>query len=271
MTRMNGFVVALVLAVVFGFIPASPAEAAGYWQQEPPILIGLDDKPCTQRQWEDQGWQRRVDDYGSGHVTYGAFHAQVQPYWSKVKSYWQAPPAVLQPGQRITFQFGNTFIAQSSWTEAFVWLYRMSGPGGGDDQLGSSGAAKASGAYTTKVHIVPEGFNGPAPEGTRLRYLMGATNACRVIFPYKWVPDGGGATAPRGITTEVNTDRYGSDYNCIRGVETPAACRTRCSEETQCKAYTWVKPGAIEPEAICCLKDAVPPATRNNNCVSGVK
>ena len=77
MTLRRVFITAILLMSTLIFLSPSFANAAGYWQQEPPILIGLDDKPCAQRQWEDQGWQRRVDDYSSEHVTYGAFHSQV--------------------------------------------------------------------------------------------------------------------------------------------------------------------------------------------------
>ena len=188
------FRICLVALICGGLLSFSPPVEAGYWQQEAPYMISYDDKPCTvQKQWNDQGWTVRIDDFSSTHVTAGTYHPQVQPSWSQVKSWWQAPPAVLYPGQRITLQFGNQFIAQSKWTEAYVWLYRMSGPGGGDDQLGSSGAVKTSGTYTTKVHIVPDGYDGQAPEGVRLKYQMGATPiatvACKAVFPYRWISD----------------------------------------------------------------------------------
>lgn len=202
-----GFRVCFLALLCSGILFFSSSVEAGYWQQEAPYSESYDGKPCAaQKQWNDQGWTVRIDDFSTTHVSYGTYHPQVQPSWSKVKSWWQAPPAVLYPGQRISLQFGNQFIAQSNWTEAHVWLYRMSGPGGGDDQLGSSGAVKTSGTYSTKVHTVPEGSNGPAPEGTRLKYQMGATPiatvACKVVFPYRWVPDSSSAQTG-SVTTET--------------------------------------------------------------------
>ena len=258
------------------FCQFTVAEAGGYWQQEPPVTeIASGGQVCAIGKWPDQnGWQRQVYEFGATQVSFGFLHPQVQPSWSQVKAWWQAPPAVLYPKQKISFQFGATV---SGWHplrgDVHVWIYKMSGMGA-DEQLGSV-AAKVSGTYTTKLHEVPDGFSGEAPKDARLRYQMGASNACKTIFSYKWVPDGSGQgsstpTKP-GLTTEPNTDRYGSDYKCLRGVETPAACRSLCADEAECRAYTWVKPGALEPPPICCLKNAVPGPTRNDNCVSGVK
>ena len=270
-----GTILLLLGLVTFCEIPM--AEAGGYWKQEPPVTeTSGGGKPCSVGKWPDQnGWQRQVFDFGATHVSFGFYGAPVQPHWSHVRAWWQAPPAVLYPKQKISFQFGATV---EGWHplrgDVRVWIYKMSGMGG-DEQLGYI-STKASASNTTKLHVVPDGFPGEAPKGARLRYQMGASDACKTIFSYKWVSDKSGqgaAPAPSkpGITTEPNTDRYGSDYKCLRGVETPAACRSLCAGEAECRAYTWVKPGAIEPQAICCLKNAVPGATRNDNCVSGVK
>jgi hypothetical protein len=262
-----------LIVLCFAFLGFSIAEA-GYWQQEPPVTVGVDDKPCVVGKWPDQNqWIRQVYDFSATHVTYGYYHPQVQKSWTQAKSWWQAPPAILYPKQQISFQYGVSLTSWSNWLDAKVWLYRMSGPGGPDDQLGYA-SVTTSNSYTTKIHVVPEGFNGEAPQGTRLRYQMGATNACKTIFSYKWIPDqtNTGVTPNKPqITTEPNTDRYGSDYKCLRGIDTPATCRNLCVGETECRAYTWVKPGAIEPDSICCLKNASPQPTRNDNCVSGTK
>lgn len=277
MVRKSGrslFVVMICLAM---FLWCLVAEAGGYWQQEPPYSLGLDDKACTTGKWpQGDNWVRYVYDFSTTHVSFGRYHPQGKPPLSRARAWWQAPPAVLYPHQKISFQFGVTLEEWFPIIDATVFVYRLSGPGGGDDQLGYV-SVNTSKTATTKLHEVPEGFNGEAPPGTRLRYMMGASNSCRTFFLYKWVPDRAASPStpanPQnpGITTEPNTDRYGSDYKCLRGIGSPAACLSLCSDEADCRAYTWVKPGAIEPDAICCLKNAVPGPTRNDNCVSGVK
>ena len=269
---------AMVLLFSFAWLcQVGVVEAAGYCKQEPPVTeISSGGKACMVGKWPDQnGWQRQVYEFGSTHVSFGFYAYPTQPQWSHVKAWWQAPPAVLYPGQKISFQFGATV---NGWHPARgdvrVWIYKMSGMGV-EEQLGYV-STKASGSYTTKLHQVPAGFPGEAPQDARLRYQMGASDSCKTIYSYKWVPDnsgqGAGNTSPKsGITTELNTDRYGSDYKCLRGIDSPSACRSICADESECRAYTWVKPGAIEPQAICCLKNAVPGPTRNENCVSGVK
>jgi hypothetical protein len=71
---------------------------------------------------------------------------------------------------------------------------------------------------------------------------------------------------------EDNTDRMGMDY---RSFDLPAAdpklCKSACEAETQCKAYTFVRPGVQGPQARCWLKTSVPNPTRSACCVSGVK
>ena len=276
--KRNPMLTHILFAVILLMLAeTAAAEAGGYWQQEPPYSLGLDDKPCTVGKWAGaDNWQRMLYDFSSTHVSFGLYHPSCKPPLSKARAWWQAPPAVLYPKQKISFQYGVTLESWWDRLDAKVWIYRMSGVGGGDDQLGYS-SVNTSGTFTTKLHEVPDGFNGEAPPGLRLRYLMGASDSCRTIFPYKWIPDKSGAqsatpqTSKPGITTEPGTDRYGSDYKCLRGIDTPSACRSLCAGEAECRAYTWVKPGAIEPQAICCLKNAVPPPTRNENCVSGAK
>jgi hypothetical protein len=269
------------ILLVFVFVvlcPIAAVEAGGYWQQEPPIIeIANGGKSCQVGQWPDQsGWQRQIVDFSATHVNFGFSHPKVQPGWSRVKAWWQAPPAVLYPKQKISFQFGANIVGWHPLRgDVAVWVYKMPGIGPGE-QLGAV-YAKTSGSYTTKLHQVPDGFSGEAPRDARLGYFMGVNDGCRTIFMYKWVPDksGQGTATPtpakQGLTIEPNTDRYGSDYKYLRGVDSPAACRSICAGESACRAYTWVKAGYMEEQALCWLKNAVPAPTRNDNCVSGVK
>jgi hypothetical protein len=79
-------------------------------------------------------------------------------------------------------------------------------------------------------------------------------------------------------TVEPNTDRRGGDYdsfplkpvtNSIAGAP-QVQCEARCRNDPQCKAWTLVKAGVQAPDAICWLKNTVPPARNDGCCVSGV-
>lgn len=72
---------------------------------------------------------------------------------------------------------------------------------------------------------------------------------------------------------EWNTDRKGSDYsNFNLPLPLPQLCKKKCDSSAKCKAWTYVKPNTIQgPHPRCWLKSAVPAATKNNCCVSGVK
>jgi len=76
---------------------------------------------------------------------------------------------------------------------------------------------------------------------------------------------------PQG-NLEYDTNRSGSDY---RGFELsqadPETCRNECANDSACRAFTYVKPGVQGARARCWLKSAVPVASANNCCVSGIK
>lgn len=69
---------------------------------------------------------------------------------------------------------------------------------------------------------------------------------------------------------ENNTDRWGSDLNCIYPVTSPEECRDMCAGTEGCQAFTWVRPRYVRNEPICCLKNPVPAPSPNKCCVSGV-
>ena len=71
---------------------------------------------------------------------------------------------------------------------------------------------------------------------------------------------------------EANTDRPGSDYRRVEmGAPRPEVCRDACWAEPECRAFTYARPGALGPRALCFLKNAVPPARPADCCLSGVK
>jgi len=94
--------------------------------------------------------------------------------------------------------------------------------------------------------------------------------------PPSWSPGPGdaageaGPIAPGGYQgAEENSDRPGSDYH--RFLEPrPRSCYHACRNDRRCRAWTWVKPGVQEAQAVCYLKNAMPPPVTNSCCTSGV-
>ena len=78
--------------------------------------------------------------------------------------------------------------------------------------------------------------------------------------------------SPGGGQWEPNTDRPGADIRSFpMEVARPEVCRDACWAEPQCRAFTYARPGALGPHALCYLKNAVPPARPADCCLSGVK
>jgi hypothetical protein len=71
---------------------------------------------------------------------------------------------------------------------------------------------------------------------------------------------------------EHDVDRPGSDYrNFDLPAQNPGLCLDSCSADTNCKAWTYVKPGVQGAKARCWLKNAVPAPVPASCCVSGLK
>lgn len=51
----------------------------------------------------------------------------------------------------------------------------------------------------------------------------------------------------------------------------PADCQYACNQDPNCKAWTWVKPGIQQADAVCWEKGSVPAAVSNNDTSSGAK
>jgi hypothetical protein len=74
------------------------------------------------------------------------------------------------------------------------------------------------------------------------------------------------------VTLQPGTDRMGSDYKGFALDDAdPALCQQACLDDDTCKSYTYVNPGIKGPQAMCYLKNAVPPATEDECCTSGMK
>ena len=75
-----------------------------------------------------------------------------------------------------------------------------------------------------------------------------------------------------GQVMESNTDRPGSDFRDFDlPLGLPELCQTICVTDSNCKAWTYVKPGYQGGRARCWLKNGVPNPSHDTCCISGVK
>ncbi len=75
------------------------------------------------------------------------------------------------------------------------------------------------------------------------------------------------------LAWEENTDRPGSDYRSPINLPAPdpQLCENACRNDSQCKAWTYVKPTFQGPSARCYLKNPIPNAVSDVCCTSGTK
>jgi PAN domain len=66
-----------------------------------------------------------------------------------------------------------------------------------------------------------------------------------------------------------NQNRPGSDYANFDAASA-FVCANTCAGESQCKAYTFVRPGIQGPSGHCWLKNATPQAVSDGCCFSGL-
>jgi hypothetical protein len=69
---------------------------------------------------------------------------------------------------------------------------------------------------------------------------------------------------------EDGIDRPGDDYVQHKS-ESPDSCRTRCAEDGNCQAFTFVKPNPGSAQGQCFLKRSEPQPVANRCCVSGTR
>ncbi len=83
---------------------------------------------------------------------------------------------------------------------------------------------------------------------------------------------GAGVIEPRNGAREFSIDRTGGDYRSLEVAPDPTgeACKQSCDGETQCRAWTYERPGYAGPSARCFLKDRLMPPHHKPCCISGV-
>lgn len=87
----------------------------------------------------------------------------------------------------------------------------------------------------------------------RLAALLGLLTACGWSGGLEW-----------------NTNRPGRDFRWFELDNGADGCASACQADQRCRSFTWVKPGVQGRRARCWLKDAVPAAAHNTECISGV-
>ncbi len=103
-------------------------------------------------------------------------------------------------------------------------------------------------------------------------------NPNTVVVTPKPIHITGAATATRGPTVTANSETYmvgvdmpGNDYSNQPISGTAVDCQHLCNIDGKCLSWTWVKPGVQNAQAMCWLKNAVPPSRSNPNTTSGIK
>jgi len=86
-----------------------------------------------------------------------------------------------------------------------------------------------------------------------------------------------GATVVLGLAAclaraDVGVDRPGGDYDkFIVKSGDPAECSLRCERDARCRSWAFSYPRTEAVEAVCWLKNHVPPRVPSPCCVSGVR
>ena len=71
---------------------------------------------------------------------------------------------------------------------------------------------------------------------------------------------------------DVGFDRPGGDYDkfTVKSGD-PSECSSRCERDARCRAWAFSYPRTQQVEAVCWLKNHVPPRVPNQCCVSAVR
>jgi len=71
---------------------------------------------------------------------------------------------------------------------------------------------------------------------------------------------------------QTNFDRPGADYSrSVSQSGDPAECALLCERDRKCRAWSFNYPNDNSENAVCWLKDKVPPRIESSCCVSGVR
>jgi hypothetical protein len=97
-------------------------------------------------------------------------------------------------------------------------------------------------------------------------------NLAETVLATALVPGTNFAAPSQAVSMTNNTDLPGGDLKdgFDLAAPDPALCAQACSEEPQCVAFVYVKPGTQGPNARCWLKNGIPTPIKDECCISGV-
>jgi hypothetical protein len=83
---------------------------------------------------------------------------------------------------------------------------------------------------------------------------------------------GAGVVEPRNGAVETSIDRAGGDYKSfeLKSGEGDEACKSACTGDNKCRAWTFARRGYVGREAHCFLKKEIKPPRRKAGFISGV-
>jgi PAN domain len=83
---------------------------------------------------------------------------------------------------------------------------------------------------------------------------------------------GAGVIEPRNAAIESSIDRFGGDYRSfeLKSGEGDDACKTACTGDNSCRAWSYARPGYAGKAAHCFLKKEIKPPRRKPGYISGV-
>ena len=83
---------------------------------------------------------------------------------------------------------------------------------------------------------------------------------------------GAGVVEPRNGAVETSIDRAGGDYRsfALKSGEGDEVCKTACTDDNKCRAWTYARPGYVGKEAHCFLKKEIKPPRHKAGFTSGV-
>jgi hypothetical protein len=84
---------------------------------------------------------------------------------------------------------------------------------------------------------------------------------------------GAGVIEPRSRNREYSIDRQGGDYRTVEVPVEPSgeSCRAACQADSQCRAWTYARPGYADSGPRCVLKNRLTPPRHRPCCISGVE
>lgn len=119
------------------------------------------------------------------------------------------------------------------------------------------------------VALVTMKAKKPVPYTAFTLVLDGPKDTNYLVFLYRYE----NAAAPTSLGKfENGINRPGRDYRSFfQSVADPAICEAACWDESQCRAWTWVRPGLQGAQSKCWLKKSIPSARKDDCCTSGTK